>query len=72
MLKLRAGQAAALAVPITAFLAPQRTWDALVMSSVKFHPGWAGKLEEQWQQQSCWLVLAAERVQQRGDDGLWS
>lgn len=36
------------------------------MSSVKFHPGCAGKLEEQRQQQSCWLVLAAERAQQRG------
>lgn len=43
-----------------------------MMSSVKFHPGWAGKLEQQWQQQSCWLVLTARRVQQKGDDGLWS
>lgn len=67
MLKLRAGQAAALAVPFAAFLAPQRAWDALVVFSVKFHPGYAGELEGQ----SCWLVLAAKRVQQRGNDGLW-
>lgn len=66
MLKLRAGQTAALAVPLAAFLAPQMTWDALVMSSVKSHPGCAGKLEKQWQQQSCWLVLPAKRAQQRG------
>lgn len=47
LLKVKAWQAAAPALPFTAPLAPQRAQGALVMPSVKSHSGCAGKCKEQ-------------------------